>query len=139
MYLLFATFAYQITLFLAVILDTRDSRPSGLHSEVNARPLVAYISIQATSPRRYRAARKYGRRSIKPSIPLLPSWAYRVSVKSLFIFVILDETLRSIVRSPISTTNPPLMSGLTCGTSQHSLGADVFSRRTLGITFNFLP
>ena len=38
---------------------------------------------------------------------------YRVSVKSLFIFEIFEETLRSIVRSPISTTKPPLISGLT--------------------------
>ena len=39
--------------------------------------------------------------------------AYSVSVKSLFIFEIFEETLRSIVRSPISTTKPPLISGLT--------------------------
>lgn len=38
---------------------------------------------------------------------------YRVSVNSLFIFEIFEETLRSIVRSPISTTKPPLISGLT--------------------------
>ena len=39
--------------------------------------------------------------------------AYSVSVKSLFIFEIFEETLRSIVRSPISTTRPPLISGFT--------------------------
>lgn len=39
---------------------------------------------------------------------------YRVSVSSLFILAILEETERSIVRSPISTTNPPTISGLTC-------------------------
>lgn len=38
---------------------------------------------------------------------------YRVSVNSLFIFDIFEETLRSIVRSPISTTKPPLISGFT--------------------------
>ena len=35
------------------------------------------------------------------------------SVNSLFIFAIFDETLRSIVLSPISTTKPPIISGLT--------------------------
>ena len=39
--------------------------------------------------------------------------AHSVSVKSLFIFEIFEETLRSIVRSPISTTRPPLISGFT--------------------------
>lgn len=38
---------------------------------------------------------------------------YRVSVRSLFIFAILEETERSMVRSPISTTRPPMMSELT--------------------------
>lgn len=38
---------------------------------------------------------------------------YRVSLSSLFILAILPETLRSMVRSPISTTSPPTMSGLT--------------------------
>ena len=37
---------------------------------------------------------------------------HNVSVKSLFIFAILADTLRSIVRSPISTTRPPRISGL---------------------------
>lgn len=41
-------------------------------------------------------------------------FVYRVSLSSLFILAIFAETLRSIVRSPISTTKPPLMSGLTC-------------------------
>ena len=35
------------------------------------------------------------------------------SVKSLFIFDIFEETLRSMVLSPISTINPPLISGFT--------------------------
>ena len=39
--------------------------------------------------------------------------AHKVSVKSLFIFEIFEETLRSIVRSPISTTKPPLISEFT--------------------------
>ena len=47
------------------------------------------------------------------STPLV-SRHHNASVSSLFIFVIRDETLRSIVRSPISTTSPPMMSGLTC-------------------------
>lgn len=38
---------------------------------------------------------------------------YRVSVRSLFILAILEETERSMVRSPISTTRPPMMSALT--------------------------
>ena len=38
---------------------------------------------------------------------------YKVSVRSLFILAMRAETLRSIVRSPISTTRPPRMSGLT--------------------------
>jgi hypothetical protein len=38
---------------------------------------------------------------------------YKVSVSSLFIFAIRDETLRSIVLSPISTIRPPTISGLT--------------------------
>lgn len=38
---------------------------------------------------------------------------YRVSVRSLFILAILEETERSMVRSPISTTRPPMMSELT--------------------------
>jgi len=38
---------------------------------------------------------------------------YKVSVRSLFILAIREETLRSIVRSPISTMSPPWMSGLT--------------------------
>ena len=38
---------------------------------------------------------------------------HNVSVSSLFIFDIFEETLRSIVRSPISTIKPPMMSGLT--------------------------
>ena len=38
---------------------------------------------------------------------------YRTSVRSLFILAIFDETLRSMVRSPISTTTPPTMSGFT--------------------------
>ena len=40
-------------------------------------------------------------------------YCYRVSVRSLFILEIFEETLRSIVRSPISTTKPPLISGFT--------------------------
>lgn len=44
-------------------------------------------------------------------------YGYRVSVKSLFIFEIFEETLKSIVRSPISTTKPPLISGFTLGTT----------------------
>jgi len=47
---------------------------------------------------------------------------YKVSVRSLFIFAIRAETLRSIVRSPISTTSPPRISGLT-----------------LLVTFSFFP
>jgi hypothetical protein len=39
--------------------------------------------------------------------------SYKVSVRSLFIFAIRPDTLRSIVRSPISTTRPPRMSELT--------------------------
>ena len=39
---------------------------------------------------------------------------YKVSVRSLFIFAMREETLRSIVRSPISTTRPPRISGFTC-------------------------
>jgi len=38
---------------------------------------------------------------------------YRESLSSLFILESLEETLRSIVRSPISTTSPPTISGLT--------------------------
>lgn len=38
---------------------------------------------------------------------------YKVSVRSLFIFASLAETLRSIVRSPISTMSPPRISLLT--------------------------
>jgi len=38
---------------------------------------------------------------------------YKVSVRSLFIFAIRAETLRSIVRSPISTTSPPRISEFT--------------------------
>jgi hypothetical protein len=38
---------------------------------------------------------------------------YRVSVSSLFILAIFEETDKSIVRSPISTTSPPTMSALT--------------------------
>lgn len=38
---------------------------------------------------------------------------YKASVRSLFIFASLAETLRSIVRSPISTTSPPRISELT--------------------------
>ena len=44
---------------------------------------------------------------------LVQTLDYSVSVRSLFIFAILEETLRSIVRSPISTTRPPMISGLT--------------------------
>ena len=50
------------------------------------------------------------------------TWSYTVSVSILFILEILLDTLRSMVRSPISTTRPPRMSGLTLGT-----------------TFSFLP
>jgi len=38
---------------------------------------------------------------------------YKASWRSLFMRAILDDTLRSIVRSPISTTRPPRISGLT--------------------------
>lgn len=38
---------------------------------------------------------------------------YRASVRALFSLAILEETLRSMVRSPISTTSPPTRSGLT--------------------------
>jgi hypothetical protein len=41
-------------------------------------------------------------------------YIYKASVRALFILAILEETLRSIVRSPISTTRPPTRSGLTC-------------------------
>lgn len=44
-------------------------------------------------------------------------YIYRVSLSSLFIRAILAETERSIVRSPISTTRPPRMSGFTFGTT----------------------
>ena len=52
------------------------------------------------------------------SIETEPSYAsaeyfHNVSVRSLFIFAIFEETLRSMVRSPTSTTRPPLISGLT--------------------------
>lgn len=47
---------------------------------------------------------------------------YRVSVRSLFILAILAETERSMVRLPISTTNPPIISGLTCAHVRISLG-----------------
>lgn len=39
---------------------------------------------------------------------------YRLSVRSLFILLMRAETLRSMVRSPTSTTSPPIISGLTC-------------------------
>lgn len=39
---------------------------------------------------------------------------HSVSVKSLFIFAIFDETLKSMVLSPTSTIKPPFMSGFTC-------------------------
>jgi hypothetical protein len=42
---------------------------------------------------------------------------YKVSLSSLFILAILPETDRSMVRSPISTTRPPLISGLTLETT----------------------
>lgn len=47
---------------------------------------------------------------------------YRVSVRSLFILASLEDTDKSMVRSPISTTRPPRISGFT------SL-----------VTFSFLP
>lgn len=40
-------------------------------------------------------------------------YIYKASVRALFILAILEETLRSMVRSPISTTRPPTRSGLT--------------------------
>lgn len=43
----------------------------------------------------------------------MKGWFYRESVRSLFILAMRAETLRSMVRSPISTTSPPTMSGLT--------------------------
>jgi hypothetical protein len=44
-------------------------------------------------------------------------YIYKVSLRSLFILAILEETDRSMVRSPISTMRPPLISGLTLGTT----------------------
>lgn len=64
---------------------------------------------------------------------------YKVSVSSLFIFAILAETLRSIVRSPISTTRPPRISELTWTRLScvcHRIGIEQY---TLFVTFNFLP
>ena len=39
--------------------------------------------------------------------------AHSASLSNLFILDTFEETLRSIVRSPISTTSPPTMSGFT--------------------------
>lgn len=39
---------------------------------------------------------------------------YSESVRSLFILAMREDTLRSIVRLPTSTTKPPTISGLTC-------------------------
>jgi hypothetical protein len=44
-------------------------------------------------------------------------YIYKVSLSSLFILAILAETDRSMVRSPISTTSPPRISGLTLDTT----------------------
>jgi hypothetical protein len=76
---------------------------------------------------------------------------YKVSVRSLFILAILAETLRSIVLSPISTTNPPTISGLTCleGVSKGGQVQQEERRKnrrpgtgvlhTLLVTLSFLP
>jgi hypothetical protein len=44
-------------------------------------------------------------------------YIYKVSLSSLFILDILAATDRSMVRSAISTMRPPLISGLTLGTT----------------------
>lgn len=44
-------------------------------------------------------------------------YIYKVSLRSLFILAILEETDRSMVRSPISTMSPPRISGLTLETT----------------------
>lgn len=51
-------------------------------------------------------------------VPTLCSFIiYRLSLSSLFILAIFAETERSMVRSPISTTSPPRISGLTLETT----------------------
>ena len=73
--------------------------------------------------------------SIQGTIGLF--YIYRASVRALFILAILEETLRSMVRSPISTTRPPTMSGLTLVTTLSFLPwlnsdlATAFSRREM--------
>ncbi|KXS94400.1 hypothetical protein AC578_7792 [Pseudocercospora eumusae] len=50
---------------------------------------------------------------ILKALTRLSQHIYRDSWRSLFILAIFDETERSMVRSPISTTRPPRMSGWT--------------------------
>ena len=74
---------------------------------------------------------------------------YRASVRTLFNLLILDETLRSMVRSPISTISPPMASGLTYVLSEKNMEISSFHSFLLSIafrvsptfvtTFNFLP
>ena len=64
---------------------------------------------------------------------------YRVSVNSLFIFEIFEETLRSIVRSPISTTKPPWISGFTLQSVSLCKEGKSSLYLTLGMTLSFLP
>lgn len=69
---------------------------------------------------------------------------YKESVRSLFILAMRLETLRSIVRSPISTTRPPTMSGLTWARAL-ATGLDYMrmklgkKRHTSLVTLSFLP
>lgn len=63
------------------------------------------------------------KREVPPTVgmTMMRRLSYRVSVKSLFILAILEETERSMVLSPISTINPPRISGLIYYFNQYFL------------------
>lgn len=84
-----------------------------LFQEMAAGLLMMYNATQMV----LRCCQTIRSKALPNILPYLPKRvnSYRVSVKSLFIFEIFEETLRSIVRSPISTTKPPLISGFTFG------------------------
>lgn len=73
-----------------------------------------WIYLDTSLPR---LARRLKRRKIVER-----RYFYRVSLRSLFSLTILEDTDKSMVRSPISTTRPPRISGFTSF-----------------VTFSFLP
>lgn len=96
---------------IAMVVEVFNDLDLNLFQEMAAGLLMMYNATQMV----LRCCQTIRSKALPNILPYLPKRvnSYRVSVKSLFIFEIFEETLRSIVRSPISTTKPPLISGFT--------------------------